>query len=135
MAVARCVQRSEPERREFRLNKTWPRSHFAVALVCALSGFGCQASDGTSKPQETTGGTANTAGSSSSSGGGGVVVVPQSAPPTFAPVRRLTHIEYDNTVQDLLGDTTGPAKGFTADVAQDGFTNNAVALSVSPALA
>lgn len=50
-------------------------------------------------------------------------------------MRRLTHIEYDNTVADLLGDTTAPAKGFTADVAQDGFTNNAIALSVSPALA
>jgi hypothetical protein len=49
-------------------------------------------------------------------------------------MRRLTHIEYDNTVADLLGDKTAPAIGFTADVAQDGFTNNAIALSVSPAL-
>ena len=49
-------------------------------------------------------------------------------------MRRLTHIEYDNTVADLLGDTTAPASTFPADVAQDGFTNNALALSVSPAL-
>jgi hypothetical protein len=133
MVVARCVQRNEPERREFRLIKTWPRSHFAVALVCALSSFGCQASEGTTKPQDQAGGAGNAAGNAS--GGSGGVVVPQAAPPAFAPVRRLTHIEYDNTVQDLLGDTTGPAKGFTADVAQDGFTNNAIALSVSPALA
>jgi len=60
--------------------------------------------------------------------------VPQDAPPAFAPVRRLTHVEYNNTVRDLLGDTTAPATNFTADVAQDGFTNNAVALNVSPAL-
>ena len=49
-------------------------------------------------------------------------------------MRRLTHVEYNNTVADLLGDTTAPANAFSADVAQDGFTNNANALSVSPAL-
>jgi hypothetical protein len=33
-----------------------------------------------------------------------------------------------------MSDQTGPASGFSADVAQDGFTNSALALSVSPAL-
>jgi hypothetical protein len=56
-------------------------------------------------------------------------------PPTVAPIRRLTNVEYDNTVADLLGDTSGPASQFAADVAQDGFTNNALGQSVSPALA
>jgi hypothetical protein len=52
----------------------------------------------------------------------------------LAPVRRLTNIEYNNTVGDLLGDTSGPARDFAADVAQDGFTNNALGQSVSPVL-
>jgi hypothetical protein len=76
----------------------------------------------------------SSAGGAGGSGGGGGST-PQVALPSNAPVRRLTHIEYNNTVADLLGDVTGPATGFTADVAQDGFTNNATALSVSPALA
>jgi hypothetical protein len=67
-------------------------------------------------------------------GGTGVAVAAVSLP-GLAPVRRLTHIEYDNTVADLLGDKTAPATGFSADAAQDGFTNNATQLSVSPALA
>ncbi len=74
-------------------------------------------------------------GSSGGGSGGGGGSAPQAAPPSASPVRRLTHIEYNNTVADLLGDSTAPANGFTADVAQDGFTNNAIALSVSPALA
>jgi len=99
-----------------------------------MGGLGCQAqSDGSSSDETTAGGSSGSAGSSS--GGATMVVVPQGAPPAFAPVRRLTHVEYDNTVKDLLGNTTAPAQGFTADVAQDGFTNNAIALSVSPALA
>ena len=118
------------------MNKTRPKSYFPAALLCcaALCGVGCQASDGggDTQAQGASGGAGSSAGSAS---GGSSVVVPADAPPAFAPVRRLTHIEYNNTVKDLLGDTTAPASGFTADVAQDGFTNNAIALSVSPALA
>jgi hypothetical protein len=54
--------------------------------------------------------------------------------PIVAPLRRLTNVEYDRTVADLLGDTSAPASQFAADVAQDGFTNNALGQSVSPAL-
>ena len=67
------------------MNKTWPRSLFAVAVLCALSGVACQASDGTTKSQEATGGADNAAGNGGSGGSGGVVV-PQAAPPAFAPV-------------------------------------------------
>jgi Protein of unknown function (DUF1592)/Protein of unknown function (DUF1588)/Protein of unknown function (DUF1587)/Protein of unknown function (DUF1595)/Protein of unknown function (DUF1585) len=120
----------------FQLIETRPKSAWTRALVCCftLCGFGCQASAGHTAPdgnQATGGGT----GSAGTSGVGGAAVLPQDAPPAFAPVRRLTHIEYDNTVADLLGDQSAPASKFTADVAQDGFTNNATALNVSPALA
>jgi len=54
--------------------------------------------------------------------------------PNLNRVRRLTHIEYDNTVRDLLGVDTQPSSGFEADLAQDGFTNNAAGQNVTPAL-
>jgi hypothetical protein len=44
-----------------------------------------------------------------------------------AAVRRLTRREYNNTVRDLLGDTTAPAKGFVVDDRRDLFDNNATA--------
>lgn len=50
-------------------------------------------------------------------------------------VRRLTRLEYSNTVRDLLGDTSGVASGFPAEEKRLGFDNNATALSVSPVLA
>jgi hypothetical protein len=52
--------------------------------------------------------------------------------PGPAPLRRLTRWEYDNTVRDLLGDTSGPAASFPADERGAGFTNDATALSISP---
>jgi hypothetical protein len=50
-------------------------------------------------------------------------------------IRRLTHSEYDNTMRDLLGDTSGPGQSFpTEGNAKTGFDNEAAALSVSPLL-
>ena len=43
------------------------------------------------------------------------------------PLRRMTRLEYDNTVRDLLGDTTRPAEAFSPDEAVAGFDANAVA--------
>ncbi len=50
-------------------------------------------------------------------------------PPT--PLRRLTRFEYDNTVRDLFGITSSPADAFPADEISDGFSNNALVLTVS----
>ncbi|CAN5687997.1 DUF1588 domain-containing protein [soil metagenome] len=52
-----------------------------------------------------------------------------------SPVRRLTQSEYDNTVRDLLGDTTHPAQTFPPDQVVGVFSNNANALTVPPLLA
>jgi hypothetical protein len=52
-----------------------------------------------------------------------------------APVRRLTQSEYDNTVRDLLGDTTHPAQTFPPDQILGVFANNATTLTVPPLLA
>lgn len=55
--------------------------------------------------------------------------------PSAAYVRRLTHLEYDNTVVDLLGIDAKHSSSFETDLAQDGFTNNSAAQNVSPTLA
>lgn len=55
--------------------------------------------------------------------------------PGATPLRRLTQGEYDNTVRDLLGDTTSPATAFPPDQRVGDFSNTAVALTVSPLLA
>lgn len=47
------------------------------------------------------------------------------------PLRRLTRFEYDNTVRDLLGDTTGPASAFPPEAEVQGFDNQAAALTAS----
>src|SRR5580693_1677713 len=55
--------------------------------------------------------------------------------PGATPLRRLTQPEYNNTVRDLLGDSSSPASAFPPDQRQGDFSNTAVALTVSPLLA
>jgi hypothetical protein len=55
--------------------------------------------------------------------------------PGPSPVRRMTRFEYNNTVRDLLGDTTEPAKDFPVEEESNGFSNNANDLVVTPVLA
>ena len=52
-----------------------------------------------------------------------------------SPLRRLTRLEYNNTVRDLLGDASAPADRFPPDEVSGGFSNNAAVLGVSPLLA
>ena len=51
-----------------------------------------------------------------------------------ATLRRLTQTEYNNTVRDLLGDSTQPAATFPADSRNLGFDNNQQTLSLPPVL-
>ena len=48
-----------------------------------------------------------------------------------SPIRRLTRDEYNNTVRDLLGNTSQPAKAFPEEELTLGFPNIATAQSVS----
>jgi hypothetical protein len=52
-----------------------------------------------------------------------------------SPLRRLTRSEYDNSVADLLGDTTQPARGFVADTQVGLFDNTASTQTVPTLLA
>ncbi|HKU41914.1 MAG TPA: DUF1592 domain-containing protein [Polyangiales bacterium] len=52
-----------------------------------------------------------------------------------APLRRLTSFEYDNSVRDLLGDDSSPARAFPSEEIGNGFGNDADAQGVSSLLA
>ena len=60
-------------------------------------------------------------------GGTGAVVQCNSIAPGRSPMRRLTTYEYNNTVRDLLGDTTNPGSALPAQVdsKQNPFGNDA----------
>jgi hypothetical protein len=55
--------------------------------------------------------------------------------PGPAPIRRLTQVEYNNTVFQLFGDNSQPADAFPPDEQAGGFDNQADVLVVSPLLA
>lgn len=55
--------------------------------------------------------------------------------PGASPIRRMTRVEYNNTVRDLLGDDSSPAEAFALDEEALGFNNNAASLSTSSVLA
>ena len=48
-------------------------------------------------------------------------------------MRRLTHVEYDNAVSELLGDTSAPASSFPPDT-KSGFFNNTATVQTVPGL-
>lgn len=51
------------------------------------------------------------------------------------PIRRLTHLQYDNTVRDLLGDGSRPSRSLPEEDYVNGYTNQASAQVITPALA
>jgi hypothetical protein len=51
---------------------------------------------------------------------------------TRTPLRRLTRVEYANSVRSILGVDAAPADALPADEVTDGFSNNAQVLTVSP---
>ena len=52
-----------------------------------------------------------------------------------SPLRRLSHVEYNNAVADLLGDKSQPANAFPEDSQVGLFKNTASGQSVPPLLA
>lgn len=118
------------------------------ALLLALALAGCS-DDGARGAGDTTAGEATgaaaTGGSTPTSGGetgatgeaettGGPLSCGEPAVGA-AVVRRMTRLEYNNTVRDLLGDTTRPADAFPAEEVEYGFNNYAAALTVTELLA
>src|SRR5258708_15528443 len=66
-------------------------------------------------------------------GSGSGTSMPSGTPePGRVTIRRLNQTEYDNTVHDLLGTDTHPARTFISDSQANGFDNNGDFLSLSP---
>src|SRR6476619_1941619 len=91
-----------------------------LAATIALLGGGCTGQVGEqTRPGE--GGTGNVGvmggngGTNVGPGGGGTTAPPGKDAPGQAAFRRLSRFEYNNTVRDLLGDTSSPADGFPPD--------------------
>ncbi|MEM6993409.1 MAG: DUF1592 domain-containing protein [Myxococcota bacterium] len=76
-------------------------------------------------------------GSGSADGGSddGVDALCDVPTPGPAPMRRLTRTEYDNTLRDLLGDETAPARDFVGEDPIHGFDNAAAGANMSRLLA
>ena len=99
----------------------------ALACTGAIEGGVADVPGGTPETQGPTPGpdegpgTGAIGGPSTGGAGGGTITPPPPAAcegviePGPAPVRRLTQAEYDNTVRELLGDTSAPARAFQAD--------------------
>lgn len=83
-----------------------------------------------------TGGGSGAAGSSGSGGTAGMTgsLACENVQAGIAPLRLLTHVQYDNTVADLLGDTSRPAQSFPAENEVQGYSNNVNANQVVPRL-
>lgn len=60
--------------------------------------------------------------------------IPEGCDATFAPIRRLSHTEYTNTLRDLLPGAELPALNLAADPRVEGFSNNAGTLGPSTLL-
>lgn len=110
-----------------------------AAVVLAAAAAACTGSlgpaDGADLGHGAGPGGEGSAGSTGAAGGPGVG--PQGDPacaaphPGASPLRRLTRDEYNNTVRDLLGDTSDPASHFPGDSDQNGFANDAASSTVS----
>jgi hypothetical protein len=107
------------------LSPTRPRP-FVTLLCGAFLAFGCTGNIDDGKPATGGGKTPPP-----TKGGGGPPTVATDAPRTCqanqlgpSPLHRLTRVEYDNTVRDLLGEDLGLAKDFVADERAGTFTGN-----------
>ena len=81
------------------------------------------------------GGSAGTAAGMSNGGSGGDGMLScESTTPGPAPLRLLTHVQYDNTIFDLLGDGSHPSQTFPQENEVDGFSNNVAANQAVPRL-
>jgi hypothetical protein len=100
-------------------------------MAAAKTASGASASAGSATPA---GAVAN--GATSQVPGGSIAVTCSGTPAIGpSPLRRLTHAEYDNTVADLLGDTTHPGTDFTLDTQVGLFDNTAESQTVPSLLA
>jgi hypothetical protein len=122
------------------LSSHWTKGLLAGAIAASASCTGVIGAPDNGVNSRPGGGTAGSGttgdpgvgGAGGGGAGGGLNCTAPSPGPSYA--RRLNRFEYNNTVRDLLGDTTAPANDFPAEERRNGFDNNAVALQISPTL-
>lgn len=85
-------------------------------------------------PLAGSGGSVGGAGTGGTGNAGGGSLTCENVAPGIAPLRLLTHLQYDNTVADLLGDTSRPAQAFPAENEVQGYSNNVSANQAVPRL-
>jgi len=120
-------------------------STFCLLTFCACTGAvaGGAAPGGSAGASSSGGGSVGTGPTTGSAGSAATGMMPPpttaacaaSVDPGPAVVRRVTRLEYNNTVSDLLGTPTTIANQFPTEEVAFGFNNNAAALTVSPELA
>ncbi|MDF3066397.1 MAG: hypothetical protein K0R38_1998 [Polyangiaceae bacterium] len=120
------------------------KSVSSLALLLAVGGAAACTGEVASGGMNGVGqGGSSTSAAGSSSGGtgsgvaGGATLPPQvcTSSVTRAPLRRLTRFEYNNTVRDLVQDTSLPANAFPSEELGNGFGNDADSQAVVGALA
>jgi hypothetical protein len=114
--------------------RTWPGAISTLLLVTTAGCYGGLSMDlSEDTGSDTEPGAAETAGTGDTGDTGddgpaeGLCGDPQ---PGASPIRRLSAFEYDNTIEDLLGDTSRPGENF-AEEGGSGFDNNADVSTVS----
>jgi hypothetical protein len=121
------------------MRSTFAHRFIALAVgAAAFTGYACAPDStqltgwhtaGTAGGTTADGGSASTPGASSGGDDGGAGAVTPATP--FARrVRRLTRVEYKNTLNDLLGTTTDYSANLPADSTANGFDDDADALEV-----
>lgn len=112
----------------------------AFVVVCAALVTGCDGSAMTSPSGSPVGGAGSSGGSPAAAGSapgtsGSTSVTTCTAPvPGASPVRRLTRFELNNTVRDLLFDTSRAADALPPELKGNGFNNDAASLTTSRVL-
>src|SRR5450432_1567986 len=95
-------------------------------MATALAGLGC-----TGRIDGGGAGVVGPGGSGAGTGAAGTAVNSGPSKPA-APLRRLSSLQYNNTVRDLLGDTTKPADLFESEEVLGTFSGSAALARVSP---
>jgi len=112
-----------------RRSKAWWVCAAVVALAAGCSGniLDPEGSSGAAGPSEPGGSTGASAGGSPAGGNPAVKDAPTTCGPTelgVSPLHRLTRLEYDNTIRDLIGEDLDLARAFTEDERAGEFSGN-----------
>lgn len=115
------------------------RYRIAILAVVWATGSGCQGTIGDDGRNAGTGSTSAAGGAGAevagngTVGGGSGVLPPLTLDSGAVVMRRLSRVEYNNTVRDLLQTEARPADAFPGDqLSQEGFDTVGAVLSVSP---